>query len=130
MLSLADTAISGFDRLISIALISFFPLMILDFIVMDRLVRLEYTHHRRAWEKSGSPHGYFWVPPESKMFGGLWVSYRSSRALRKITRAWLFKTPEWIRQQDGAHLLLWLHRCLFLSCLGCFLLPFLLAMVS
>jgi len=42
VLSLADTAISGFDHLIPVALIFFFPLMILDFIVMDRLVRLEY----------------------------------------------------------------------------------------
>ena len=100
------------DHLLPLSLILFFPLGIVDFIVLDRLVRFEYVNWRMEWEKDGRPHGYLFFPPESKSFGGLLVSLRSSRALRTVWIEWLFKTPEWMANQEGAQRLIWLHRCL------------------
>ena len=103
------------DYMIRAALISFFPLLIADCIVLDRLVRLEYSNWKKEWDKDGRPHGYFWVPPESKIFGGLLVSVRSSRALRNITLEWFFQTPGWMARQETARRLLWLHRLLVVA---------------
>lgn len=97
------------DYLVRATLILFFPLLIVDFIVIDRLLRWEYIDANREWIADGRPHGYFWVPTEAKA-GGLLVSLRSSRALRSITVNWLFKTPEWIAKNERARLLLWIHR--------------------
>ena len=107
--------ISAIDHLLPVALVLFFPLGIVDFIVLDRLIRLEYRNWRKEWQKDGRPHGYFFVPAESKSFGGLLVSLRSSRALRTVWIEWLFKTPEWMVKQDGARRLIWLHRCLVVT---------------
>ena len=104
--------IPAIDILLPLALILIFPLGIVDFIVLDRLVRLEYRNWRIEWQRDGRPHGYFFVPPESTSFGGLLVSLRSSRALRTLTLEWTFRTPEWMAKQEGARALLWLHRCL------------------
>jgi hypothetical protein len=109
---LPDVMISATDHLLPLALILFFPLGIVDFIVVDRLIRLEYRNWRKEWEKDGRPHGYLFVAPESKSFGGLLVSLRSSRALRTVWIEWLFKTPEWMAKQEGARRLIWFHRCL------------------
>ena len=100
------------DYLARAGLFLFFPLLIVDFIVIDRLLRWEYVNAKKAWTADGRPHGYFWVPPESAAFGGLLVSLRSSRALRSITVEWLFKTPNWMSKHKRARLLLWLHRLL------------------
>ena len=47
--------------------------MIAAFVVFDRLMRLEYSCHRKMWEADGKPHGFFWVPAESKAAGG-WLA--------------------------------------------------------
>src|SRR6267142_272949 len=94
--------LSAIDHLLPLTLLLFFPLGIVAFIVLDRLVRLEYSNWRIEWQKDGRPHGYFFIPPETKSFGGLLVSLRSSRALRTLTLEWTFKTPEWMAQQEGA----------------------------
>ena len=101
-----------FDYMARAAFILFFALLIIDFFVLDCLLRWEYRDASEAWDADGRPHGYFWIPPESKVLGGLLVSLRSGRALRRITFEWFFKTPEWMLKQDGARLLLWLHRML------------------
>jgi hypothetical protein len=117
------------DRLLPVALISFFPLLVLDSVVVDRLVRLEYSFHRRSWEKDGKPLGPFFVPPQSRMFGGLWVSLKSRHALNKITVAWIFKTPQWVRDETPASRLLLLHRLLWSSLLLIIFGPFLVTML-
>ena len=107
--------VSAIGNLVWLGLILFFPLGIADFIVVDRLIRLEYRNWRKEWQEDGSPHGYFFVPSESQSFGGLLVSPRSSRALQKNWIEWLFKTPEWMGKQEGARRLIWLHRFLVVS---------------
>ena len=42
-----------------------FPFLIWQFVVFDRLVRLEYEKFRAAWEHDGCPPGFFWSPPRS-----------------------------------------------------------------
>src|SRR5258705_13347572 len=55
---------SFLDQLLRVALLLIFPLMLLDSVVIDRMVRLEYDFHRTEWERNGRPHGFFWIPPE------------------------------------------------------------------
>lgn len=117
------------DRLLPVALISIAPLLVLDFVVVDRLVRLEYNFYRRSWEKDGKPIGPFFIPPQSRMFGGLWVSVKSRHALNKITIAWIFKTPQWVRDEAPASRLLLLHRLLWSSLLLIMFGPFLMMML-
>ena len=108
----SDVIISGIGHLITLGLILFIPLGITDFIVVDRLIRLEYRNWRQDWQEDGRPHGYFFVPPETRIFGGALVSLRSSRALGTVWIEWLFRTPAWMRQEQGARWLIFLHRCL------------------
>ena len=89
-------------------MIAFLPLLALfsvafaGFWMLDRLVRLEYASYGESWEEDGKPHGVFFVPPETKTLGGLSVRLGSSLALNRCAFAWLFKTPEWMRQDQRA----------------------------
>jgi hypothetical protein len=98
--------------MLGLPFILFFPLLIADYVVLDRLIRLEYGNWRKEWINDGRPHGFFFVPPESKTFSGVFVSLRSTRALRTIFYEWLFVTPDWMRRQPTARRLLWAHRSL------------------
>ena len=98
--------------MLALPFILFFPLVIGDYIVLDRLIHLEYSNWRKEWLKDGRPHGFFFVPPESKTFSGVFVSLRSSRALRTVFYEWLFTTPDWMLRQSTARWLLLAHRCL------------------
>ena len=48
-----------------------FPVVFALFFLFDLIVRAEYSDHRSAWEADGQPHGFFWVPRESTLAGGL-----------------------------------------------------------
>ncbi|MFQ5906982.1 MAG: hypothetical protein ACE5JA_10495 [bacterium] len=79
--------------------------LIASFLIFAQVVRLEYREHRTEWEKDGKPMGFFWKPPESILVGG-------SLGLNRLCFYWLFKTPEWIRQNaKGMSLLRWLRIC-------------------
>ncbi len=88
------------DYLVRAAFILFFPVLIADFFVIDRLLRSEYIDAKKEWNDDGKPRGFFWVPPELKPRRGLLVSLRSSRALKSITVEWLFKTPQWMAKHE------------------------------
>ena len=92
-----------------------FPVLIAAFIVFDRLVRLEYSDHRRAWEADGRPHGFFWVPREVTFAGGWLVSLGSSAARMRKSYVWLFSTPDWVRTDNNARRLLYWLRILVLT---------------
>jgi hypothetical protein len=101
-----------FNPLVFLAL---FPVLIAAFIVFDKLIWLEYFSYRADWEKDGKPHGFFWVPRESRFAGGWLVRFGSSSAHWRNSFAWLFSTPEWMRGDDRAlRLVRWL-RILVLS---------------
>lgn len=92
--------------MITVLTIAFFGSVLLAaFLVFDRLVRLEYRSYRRNWDADGQPHGFFWVPPEVKRFGGWAVSLRSDFASKRCSHVWLFSTPDWIRKGEEAPIL-------------------------
>ena len=79
-------------------------------LIFDRLVRLEYQSYRRNWEADGKPHGFFWVPPEVKRWGGWAISLRSDFAFNRCSFVWLFSTPDWVRgDEEAKQLLTWLR---------------------
>jgi hypothetical protein len=82
------------------------------FIVFDQLVRLEYSQHRKEWDADGKPHGFFWIPSESKSAGGWLVSFRSSKGFHRVVLAWLFSTPIWMRRDIRALKRVYLLRAL------------------
>ena len=82
------------------------------FIVFDQLVRLEYSQHRKQWNADGRPHGFFWIPSESKFPGGWLVSFRSSKGFHRIVFPWLFSTPSWMRHDIRALKRVYLLRAL------------------
>ena len=83
--------------------------LVTAFIMFDRLVRLEYTCHRRDWEADGRPHGFFWIPREVR--ADSWSKKaRSSFASRRCALAWVFVTPAWVRKDAAAkRALFWLR---------------------
>jgi hypothetical protein len=95
-----------------IVLILHLAVLIGAFIVFDQIVRLEYSQYKKVWEADGRPHGFFWVPSESKFAGGWLVSLRSSRAFRRASVAWLFSTPNWMRRDIRALKRVYLLRAL------------------
>jgi hypothetical protein len=50
---------------LAVILLFLLPLLLSCFVAFDRLVRLEYASHCRAWEADGKPRGFFWCPVES-----------------------------------------------------------------
>jgi hypothetical protein len=81
-----------------------------DELVMTRLLRREYSDHRKIWESDGKPRSMFWIPPECKL-GGWYVTYASGRAGRVVAFKWLFRTPNWIAEAETQKLLR-VHRIL------------------
>ena len=84
---------------LAVILLFMLPLLLACFRAFDRLVRLEYSSHRPAWEADGSPRGFFWCPVEATVFG-------SSFAQQRLSLTWLFSTPHWVRQDASASRLL------------------------
>lgn len=94
-----------FNPLILVILI---PVLIATFVVFDKLVRLEYSSYRKSWEADGKPHGFFWMPDESKTTGGWSGGFGSSLARTRCAFGWLLSTPEWMRGDErGWRLVLW-----------------------
>jgi hypothetical protein len=56
--------------------------------LFDCLIRWEYEHHREEWERDGKPDGFFWRAKDCKFWS-------SDMAKKRITGAWLLKTPAW-----------------------------------
>ena len=103
------------------------PILFVAFWTFDQLVRLEYHSYRTSWEADGKPHGFFFVPSESKAMGGLMVSLKSSFAFQYCVFSWLFSTPKWAKGDAKARgLLLWMRITVLIwnvGILGGFVLP-------
>ena len=70
---------------------------------VDLLVRVQYASHRQVWEADGKPNGMLFRPPESEGMSSSW-------ALQRCMFVWLFKTPEWMRQDPKAlRLVFWMR---------------------
>ena len=98
-----------------------------SFLTFDQLVGLEYNSHRAQWEKDGKPRGFFWFPREywrSQNVGWFnnWKSqYASNWTMQRNHFIWLFSTPEWMKQDEGAQKLVKRFRVLVLIWNGSFL---------
>ena len=90
-------------------------MVIAAFLLFDQLVRLEYKAHRGSWEADGQPHGFFWVPPESKLLGGWMMKLSSGIASKRCSLVWLFSTPEWVRRDERAGYFLFWYRLVALA---------------
>ena len=91
------------------------PVAVGAFLLFDALVRIEYERHRRAWEDDGKPYGFFWVPGESRSFGGIFPSAGGAFARMACLFSWAFATPEWLEgEPKGRKALLW-YRVLLLT---------------
>ena len=77
-----------------------FSVVLTGFWAFHRLIRLEYVSYREQWEADGRPHSVFWVPREC--MGPIYVRFGCTQAMSRCSVAWLFKTPEWMRQDERA----------------------------
>jgi len=84
---------------VTVFLIALIVVLISAFYFLDVLVRHEYQFHRNAWEEDGRPTGYVFCPLEATFF-------RSRLAFTRLSMAWLFWTPQWMRDDSGARKLL------------------------
>jgi hypothetical protein len=105
------------------------PLAIADQTVMTVIVRRQYFGQRSLWESDGKPHGMFWIPKESILWGWF-VTYSGAHAFRRLTWNWLISTPAWIAKDRKTRRLLLLHRVLFPAFWICISLPFAIAFLS
>lgn len=80
----------GFAAAIVLALVSF-----------EVLIWRLYEYHQYDWLVAGSP------PP---FFMSLFDQWRGHLAKRRLTWAWLFRTPKWILRDTPSRLILYVHR--------------------
>jgi hypothetical protein len=74
------------------------PVLIYTSMLFDRLVRLQYEHHRKDWLADGEPGGFLWSPAD-------WEHGCSWWARSRVMTRWLFKTPTWISESSSRQLL-------------------------
>jgi hypothetical protein len=79
----------------------FVPLVIVAFLIYDRIIQLEATRFPAAWQQDGQPGGIFRSPPHAK---------RETRSSAFFS--WLFKTPSWARDDQQIRRLFWSFRIL------------------
>lgn len=91
------------------------------FLTFDQLIRLEYKNYKTDWEKDGMPYGFFWIPPELRLFPwkGLTeyinknkIMYKSALARGWLMLSWLFSIPGWMRGDPEARKLIYRLRVL------------------
>ena len=82
------------------------PMLFCSFIAFDRLVWLEYHSYRKQWDEDGRPHGFFFVPREIRILGGLGVRLGSTLAFQRCAWMWLVSTPDWAKDNALARRLL------------------------
>lgn len=99
-----------------------------DELVVTLLLRREYADHRLNWEADGKPRSMVWVPDECKI--GRWhITYASGRAGFRARLKWLFKTPNWMSEDNEARRLLTFHRILLPAFIVSVLAPFVIAVL-
>ena len=78
-------------------------LLIVAFVHFDKLLKFQYSNHRRQWEEQGKAGGFFWSPAESPFFSG-----SLQRAVRLMS--WMFGTEEWMRNEQSLIWSVWMIR--------------------
>jgi hypothetical protein len=101
-----------------VALLLTLAFLIGAFIAFDVVVRAGYAGYTDEWEASGSPHGFFWVPDESRGFLGL-PALSASSSRNSCMFEWLVSNPSWVSNDRFANAAVWLYRLLFFGWLAC-----------
>jgi hypothetical protein len=104
------------------------------FILLDRLIKWEYIHYYIYWKTDGQPTGILWSIQKhihSKKDHYSYEEFDAMRkdpnweyksiieiqkqrlAMRKIMIDWLLNTPEWVKTDIHARLLLYCYRIFF-----------------
>jgi len=84
------------------------------FAAFDVVVRAGYADNFADWEASGSPHGFFWVPQESRGFLGF-PSLSAGAARTICALEWLLVSPSWVAGNRSLRIVVWLYR-IFVLC--------------
>jgi hypothetical protein len=89
------------------------------FLILDKLIHLQYDFYHQDWISDGKPNGYFWRPPELKNiswnpFKNLWL-YKRVFAFYRCSLSWIVNTPKWISNNEEGLKLLSRYRWLVLS---------------
>ncbi|MCI0551469.1 MAG: hypothetical protein L0287_10970 [Anaerolineae bacterium] len=106
---------SNFAIWFAIFVVGHFVLLISAFITYDLILKLEYSSYRIYWESDGQPFGFFWIAPEKRKFFILPIAQIKNQFARdKLSRKWLFSTPEWMINDARALQLVSRYRWLIL----------------
>jgi len=81
--------------LLILVAVLFIGISIYSVIRFDKLISLEYETNREAWIADGKPMGSFWWAPEES-------SYQNAIAGQHFKLKVIFKTPDWINQNEVA----------------------------
>jgi hypothetical protein len=73
-----------------IAMIVVIPIGIYSFILIDKIIKKMYQEFNDEWIKVGKPSGMFYYPPEGR-------NMQSIMSMQLNMFSWIFKTPEWIK---------------------------------
>ena len=83
---------------LTIVLVATMPLflvvLVVSFVVFDRLLRIQFSDAHSDWEREGCPSGYFWAPPSSRKL--------SPRARGYLYSKWFYHAPPWVRGSQQA----------------------------
>ena len=107
-----------------IFIVGHFVIAISSFITFDSLIKLEYFSYRAHWNEDGQPIGFFWIAPENRKFFILpFAQLKHQLARDKLSRKWLFSTPDWINHDLQALRLTNRYRWLILTWTVIFVIP-------
>ena len=91
------------QTLVTILVVTSFATLGYIFVAFDRLVRWQYEHHRKDWERDGRPDGFAWRANECSMVA-------SDFSKKRLSFVWTFRTPGWATSDTRASSLLWQFR--------------------
>lgn len=105
------------------AVIALFFSTLVDAIVVDRILQIEYELYRWHWDRDHKPSNGFWMNPGQMKIFRQTESYRTYRRyyLGVIAFELFLSTPDWMDNEPGALKMLQLHRVLTVMILICFL---------
>jgi len=81
----------------SILVVVLSPFCLAAIIASYQLIIIEYKRHKGQWIADGKPFTKGWKPKEEYSIGSIFASGR-------LLMIWLFKTPNWIKNDEEAFL--------------------------
>ena len=66
------------------------PFLMGSFLSFDEIIKIQYSDFKSEWEADGRPSGFSRAPKDIKL-------YQSSDSRIRLNFIWLFKTPDWAK---------------------------------